>query len=1149
MDAPRSIRVFVSSTFRDMQAERDELVKRVFPRLRRLCAERHVGWTEVDLRWGITSEEAAEGKVLPICLEEIRRCRPFFIGLLGERYGWVPTEIPQALIDREPWLAEHRHKSVTELEILHGVLNDPAMAQRSYFYFRDSSYLDSLPSAERDRCREIATDDETRRLGSEEASRRSEERGRRLADLKDRIRASGLPLHDGYPSPQQLGELVLADLTAAIDAQFPEGAVPEPLDREAAEHEAFAESRREVYLGREGDFVRLDEHAAGDGAPLVVLGEAGSGKSALLANWLDRFRKGHPEIPTVAHFVGATPYSTDGSGMLRRFLGEFNRLFGLGLEIPDRAQELQQAFANALYRVAAKGRVVLVIDALNQLEDRERALDLAWLPPEVPAGVRLFLSTLPGRPLEELTRRGWPTMTIGPLAEAERGQLIERYLREKHRKRLSDAQAKRVAGAHQAANPLYLRTLLEELRLIGVRERLDERIGHYLEARTSAELYIKVLKRWEEDYEGARGGLVREAMSLIWAARRGLREGELLELLGGDDQPLPQAAWSPLHLAAWESLVSRSGLLGFSHADLRAAVEAECVASAEAKRAAHLRLADNFDRRRLEPRSVDELPWQLRQAESWPRLYELLGDLEFFDRAWASSEFEVLENWSAIEAGSELRLTEVYRPLVEEPARYEAHRVNALGILLSDTGHWVEAAALRAHLVLRSRESGDLPWLQVCLGNQALILQVKGDLDGAMTLHKEEERICCQLGDPAGLQASLGNQAGILRAKGDLGGAMALMKDVERSFRQFGDPAGLQAILGNQALILYVKGDLDGAMALLREKERICRQLGSLAGLQESLGNQALILQDRGDPDGAVALHKEEERICRQLGNPAGLQASIGNQALILYVKGDLDGAMTLLREKERICRQLGNLAGLQESIGNQALILRASGDLEGAVALMKEQERICRQLGDPVGFHQSLGNQALILQDKGDLDGAIALLQDVERICRQLGDFAGLQASLGNQALILQDKGDLDGAMVLLKEKERICRQLGDPAGLATSLANRAWILSETPATLAEARNLVAEAHRLAGAHGRIVLAGQIASVQSEINARLERMTESGPKTTVRSIDVPAPHPGADPDRAAEMNLEYQRELARWKALPWWKRVRTPRPKPPRGI
>ena len=53
------------------------------------------------MRWGVTDEAAAEGKVLPICLEEIKRCRPYFISLLGERYGWAPQSIPEELIERE----------------------------------------------------------------------------------------------------------------------------------------------------------------------------------------------------------------------------------------------------------------------------------------------------------------------------------------------------------------------------------------------------------------------------------------------------------------------------------------------------------------------------------------------------------------------------------------------------------------------------------------------------------------------------------------------------------------------------------------------------------------------------------------------------------------------------------------------------------------------------------------------------------------------------------------------------------------------------------------------------------------------------------------------------------------------------------------
>ena len=67
----RQIRIFISSTFQDMQAERDHLITKVFPRLQEEAAKRGVYVVPLDLRWGITEEESKSGKVLQICLEEM----------------------------------------------------------------------------------------------------------------------------------------------------------------------------------------------------------------------------------------------------------------------------------------------------------------------------------------------------------------------------------------------------------------------------------------------------------------------------------------------------------------------------------------------------------------------------------------------------------------------------------------------------------------------------------------------------------------------------------------------------------------------------------------------------------------------------------------------------------------------------------------------------------------------------------------------------------------------------------------------------------------------------------------------------------------------------------------------------------------------
>ena len=204
----RLVRVFISSTFRDFIEERDELVKKVFPELRRRCRQRFVEIVEVDLRWGITVEQAESGQVLPICLSEIEKCRPFFVGLLGERYGWVPAKNVYAadLMERLPWLSEHAGgKSVTELEMLHGVLNNPEMAGRALFYFRDRAWSETLGA---DGLSESPADQ------------------RRLEGLKDRIRQSGFPVFEGYENPSQVASMVLESLWELIDKAYPLDEVP-----------------------------------------------------------------------------------------------------------------------------------------------------------------------------------------------------------------------------------------------------------------------------------------------------------------------------------------------------------------------------------------------------------------------------------------------------------------------------------------------------------------------------------------------------------------------------------------------------------------------------------------------------------------------------------------------------------------------------------------------------------------------------------------------------------------------------------------------------------------------------------------------------------------------------------------------------------
>ncbi|MDQ2974881.1 MAG: DUF4062 domain-containing protein [Acidobacteriota bacterium] len=1061
----RVVRVFVSSTFRDMHAERDELIKRIFPQLRKLCETRGVTWGEVDLRWGITREEAERGEVLPICLAEIQRCRPYFIGLLGERYGWVPDEISPEFVEREVWLAEHRGRSVTELEILHGVLNNPLMADHAFFYFRSPSFVDSVPAEQREVFCEIPTREATERCGAVEAEQQASERKRKLARLKEKIRAGRFPVRENYPDATALGQLVLEDFTILIEQLFPQGSEPDPLDRDAQDHEAFAQSRAGVYIGRQGYFDRLNEQARGDRLPLVLLGESGSGKSALLANWVTQYRA--PETPApqklslwkrligstpvaqtreeekplvLMHFIGATPYSADWMAMLRRIMGEFKRHFSIEQEIPDQPDQLRTAFTNWLHMAAARGKVVLILDALNQLEDRDGAPDLVWLPQEIPSNIRLIVSTLPGRPLDDLKKRGWPSLEVKPLEADERRLLISKYLAQ-YTKALSRARAERIASAEQTTNPLYLRALLDELRVFGIHERLDERIEHYLAAQTIPELYKKILQRYEEDYERDRARLVRDALTLLWAARRGLSETELLEMLGTSEGPLPRAHWSPLYLAAEPSFVSRSGLIGFAHDYVREAVKDKYLRTAQQRKRAHLKLADYFAGQSLSTRKIDELSWQLAEAKSWQSLYELLADREFFKAAWRANKFEVKAYWARVESNSTLRMVYAYRHVFDASAEDTSHSW-LIGRLLADTGHLDEALMLRGHLVERFRQAGNVENLQAGLVGQALILKERGKLGEAMRLLKEAEQICREFGYKDDLAICLGNQANIFHTQRELDEAMRLYKENEQICRESNNKAGLQVSLFGQANIFYERREFDEAMRLYKKQELICRELGDKDGLRASFANQGVTLKERGEPDEAMRLYKETERMCRDVGDKHGLAISLGNQGVILYERGQSDRAMRLYKEEERLFRELDNKILLTVSLIQQAGIFKAEGELDEAMRLYKEQEQISRELDDKNGLQRNLGNQADILYKRGRRDEAMLLYREQEQICRELGDKNGLQRSLGNEALTLRAQGELDEAMRLYKEQEQICRESNNKAGLQVSIGGQAFIL-----------------------------------------------------------------------------------------------------------
>lgn len=115
--------LFISSTFNDMHAERDYLVKYVLPDLKNWCFEQNIELIDIDLRWGIPDEEVAANSAVELCLDIIRINTPMLIiNFTGERTGWIPTreDISDRFVQMYPQMLSYiGNKSITELEMLY----------------------------------------------------------------------------------------------------------------------------------------------------------------------------------------------------------------------------------------------------------------------------------------------------------------------------------------------------------------------------------------------------------------------------------------------------------------------------------------------------------------------------------------------------------------------------------------------------------------------------------------------------------------------------------------------------------------------------------------------------------------------------------------------------------------------------------------------------------------------------------------------------------------------------------------------------------------------------------------------------------------------------------------------------------------------
>jgi len=756
----RTFRIFVSSTFSDLKAERNALQEQVFPRLRALCMAQGCRFQAIDLRWGVSEEAALDQQTLTLCLREIERCqrltpRPNFIILLGDRYGWrpLPARIEAAefeallerlnvgerdrllgwyrrddnavppeygllprqgeFVDADSWAREETalrailrravdqvlppgdarripyEASATHQEILRGALGVADAREHVFGFLRTIQDLPPDPSA-----REFIDLDRDGHLDGEAQTLQRHLKNTLRQTLPGHVyeyeaRWTGAGSSTDHLAP--LCEDVYAALAGVIEQQAATFTVVDPLEQEVRDHADFGRERATGFLGRTQSLAAIRDYCQGqDRHPLAIIGASGAGKTALLARAVEQLRQDDPAAVILYRFIGATPAASAGWALLESVCQQLARIFqfeeqkqrrldeisGVADEkerqkqrqqieeeyaIPSDFQKLAAIFPRFITFIPPTAKLILVLDALDQLADTDNARYLSWLPTELPEPVKLIVSTLPGPCAEVLVRRlPEPNrLNLEPLSRDEGGSLLAGWLREAGRTLQPSQQHQVLSSFARNGLPLYLKLAFEEARhwqSYDPERALSPDIPGMIGALFSR------LSRPQNHGEV----LVARSLGYLAAAKNGLTEDELLEVLSADatvmadfqrraprspqSERLPVVIWSRLWFELEPYLSERSAdgttLLGFYHRQLLEEVtERYLVGEHELHR--HAALADYFQAQVLEVeqagnsipnlRKLSELPYQQAFAGLADELTATLTDFSFLSAKVAAA--------------------------------------------------------------------------------------------------------------------------------------------------------------------------------------------------------------------------------------------------------------------------------------------------------------------------------------------------------------------------------------------------------------------------------------------------------------------------------------------------------------------------------
>lgn len=309
------------------------------------------------------------------------------------------------------------------------------------------------------------------------------------------------------------------------------------------------------------------------------------------------------------------------------------------------------------------------------------------------------------------------------------------------------------------------------------------------------------------------------------------------------------------------------------------------------------------------------------------------------------------------------------------------------------------------------------------------VLEVVGNWNRAEQVDGEALALAESLDDGlrrASCQAAL---AEVVRKQGRYGEALELLNRAARGFAAFGEESGVARVLHLSGTVAAQRGDYGKALERYNKSLQIRERIGDKAGMASLLSNLGVIAEYRGDYEGSQAFHQHALALRESVGDLGAISVSMTNLGMIAVLQKRYQEAREWFEKSMRLNREVGDTWMVAVSHNNLGNATRGLGDYAAARKHYADSLRAYRDYDDRWSLAFLLEDIGVLAALSGDASPALELIgaADAIREAIEAPRAPSLEQEMERQ---------LSAAVAGLSDEDRAaCRERGRGLELASAV------------------------------------------------------------------------------------------------------------------